>query len=115
MGKLLLSLKSTAVFHTGKLPRGTREFKGYGALAKCEGDGAVLGFFDGPKGKKYLMVVNRSPFEPAEVTLIFTGAAKEIVEVDRSKSGKVIPVKLTSGNLSLKFSEGDGRLLTWKQ
>ena len=112
MGPVLVGLKSTAVFHTGPLPRGTKLFEGYGGVVSCTGGPAVLGFFDGPKGGKYLMIVNRSPAKSAEVTLKFAEGVKSVGEVDRSKAGgRVRAIEMNGGEVKLEMVAGDGRLL----
>ena len=112
MGRLLLSLTSTAVFHTSPQPRGTTWIhQGHGGLASCLGAPAVLGFFDGPDGRRFLMVVNRDPMKAAELTLTFAEGVA-VAEVDRSRAdGATRPLELTDGELKMTLSDGDGRLL----
>jgi len=118
MGSVLGRLRSTAVFHTPPLPRGTKAFQGHGGLLTCSGAPAVLGFFDAPGGGKYLMVVNRNPARRAELTLTFAEGAfaeKPVGEVDRSKKGGILrPVKRTGREFRLALMEGDGRLFELK-
>jgi len=111
MGPVLLTLKSTEVLHTYPQPRGTRAFKGHGGVKRCSGPPAVLGFFDGPEDQKWLMVVNRNPFESAGLTITFTDDVKSIGELDRTKKGSVVKqVELKNQKLTLPLEAGDGRL-----
>ena len=111
MGPVLLSLTSTEVFHTDPCPRRTRKFKAHGGLAACSGGPAVLGFFDGPKDQKWLMVVNRKFFESAEMTITFSDDVKSIGELDRTKKGGVVKqVELKNRKFKLPLGAGDGRL-----
>ncbi len=112
MGRLLLSLTSTAVFHTSPQPRGTTWIHdGHGGLVSCLGAPAVLGFFDGRDGRRFLMVVNRDPMKAAELTLTFAEGVR-VAEVDRSRGdGSVRPLDLTGGELKMTLADGDGRLL----
>jgi len=111
MGPVLLDLTSTEVLHTAPCPSGTREFKGHGGVAACTGGPAVLGFFENPKGEKWLMVVNRSPFKSADLTISFSDEVASVDEVDRTKRGGVTrPVVMKDRNVTLSMPIGDGRL-----
>lgn len=124
MGELLLSLISTEVFHTSPQPRGTTWFyydplyhdEGYGGLSSCLGAPALLGFFDGPDDRKFLMVVNRDPMKAARLTLTFSEEVAAVGEVDRFQQGGIVqPLDLTEGKLTLMLEDGGGRLLELKQ
>ena len=112
IGRLLLALTSTAVFHTSPQPRGTTWIHdGHGGLVSCLGAPAVLGFFDGPDDRRFLMVVNRDPMKAAELTLAFDEGVT-VAEVDRSRDdGAVRPMELVDGELRMSLADGDGRLL----
>ena len=129
MGPVLLSLKSTAVYHTAPPPAAeksyplnpvadygsTKKFEGHGGLLSCSGPPALLGFFDGPNASKYFMIVNRNPAKAAEFTLTFSDEVTSLGEIDRSRNGGPIrPVETTDGKLKLKLTAGDGRLFQLK-
>jgi hypothetical protein len=115
IGPLLLKLQSTAVFHTAPLPDATTEFQGHGGLLKCAGE-AVLGFFDGPNGKPYLMVVNRHPGKSADLALTFSDDVAGVGEADRSRPGGTVrPLELTNGELKFTLPDGDAKLLELKR
>ena len=116
MGNLLLALTSTAVFHTSPQPQGTTWiYEGHGGLISCLGAPALLGFFDGPNGRKFLMVVNRDPMKAAELTLTFAADVAAVAEVDRSQpDGDVRPLDVVDGKLNMTLQDGDGRLLELK-
>jgi len=116
MGPILLTLTSTEVFHTDPQPRATRRFEGCGGVAKCSGAPAVLGFFDGPEGQKYVMIVNRNPFGPAELSVRFSRDVRSVATVNRADQGGTFnEVELKDGReLGLSLAAGDGRLFTLK-
>lgn len=75
----LKGLRSIGVHHTGPLWPGTTPPMGTpmqvwgaehpGATYTCRGDAAVLGLFDDPDGRFYVLAVNRNPERPGVVTL----------------------------------------------
>jgi hypothetical protein len=115
MGPLLLRLRSTAVLHTSPAPRATREFRGHDELQLHSGAPALFGFFDGPVGRKFLMVVNRDPEGVASMALTFRNDLLAIGEIDRSsKDSTARPLILNGRDLSLSLAAGDGRLFELK-
>ena len=111
MGPVLLGLESKEVFHTAPVPKGTKKFEGYEKLISCTGDPAVLGFFTDNESHNYIMVVNRSPFETAEIKLKFSGNVYSVEEVDKfRKGGQLNSVELIKNELNLYLLAGDGRL-----
>ena len=113
LGPLLLELTSTAVFHTSPQPVGTNWiYEGHGGLLTCVGAPALLGFFDGPGKRKFLMVVNRDPMKAADIGLTFADEIVGVGEVHRTQPGGVVqPLDLTGGELKFTLPDGDAKLL----
>jgi hypothetical protein len=84
IGKLLLSLESTVVVHTGNLiPTGTKEYTpdSLAAVDNVQGDDFIIGQFrhlDAPSDAVYMMVVNKrhSPGSQQEAAFSFTITAE---------------------------------------
>lgn len=111
MGPVLLKLRSKEVLHTDPQPRGTRPFEGYGGVAKCGGAPALLGFFDGPEGQRFVMIVNRDPFDPSEMRVRFSSDVKSVAAVNKAEQNGVFKeVELKGGELELSLVSGDGCL-----
>jgi len=107
----LLKLKSTAVFHTAPAPEGTKLFNSYGGVVLCTNSPAILGFFESPEKETYFMVVNRNPFDKAEILLHFDKKVESLYEADRfKKKCPLIPVQIDNHKLEIKLLPGNARL-----
>lgn len=109
----LLKLRSTGVYHTGTLPKGTHALPAGTMIKSVEGADMVIGLFEGPKKSNYCMLVNRSPRTSADVVVTFAKPQK-VSEVDKV-SGNLKPISNREGSPAvwdLKFKPGDGRLFS---
>ena len=101
VGQILFETKSEAVFHVGKLEKGTVAFEGYGDIAEIHGDNAVVGFFE--NGLIYL--TNRNFKEENTLKIC---ANKEMAMYQK---GEFIPC---GENYTVTLNAGEGILLKCK-
>lgn len=69
----LLSLTSTAVYHTVPLPSGAKAIPPGDLVAGITGGQFVVGHFRSKTGERYVMFVNRDPRTAAEAAIQFAG------------------------------------------
>ena len=113
LGKTLLGLTSTGVYHTGTVPLGCTRL-GVDAPFHLPGDRLdqplLIGFFADAKGQQYAMVVNRDHTRPIEAALLLKPHVTGLTEIS-AVDGSDKPVALADGKLKLSLGAGDGRLL----
>lgn len=110
LGRTLLGLTSTGVFHTGEIPAGCRR-QGTDSLLSAPPDvPLVIGFFRDREGADYVMVVNSNHDEPVEVPLTFLPHVVSIAEISAT-DGMERPVESSDRQMKLQLAAGDGRLL----
>jgi hypothetical protein len=110
LGKTLLQLTSTGVYHTGEVPLGCTRL-GVDAPVQLPGDLPLLiGFFVEATGQQYALVVNRDHSRPVAVTLLPKPHVTALTEISAS-TGADTPVPLTDGTAQLSLGAGAGRLL----
>ena len=110
LGRVLVGLKSTGVFHTGKTPMSTTPH-GEGSLIATKDQDLVIGEFVGEKSSKYVMVVNRDLRKSRDV--IFTVAkASKVIEILKSGGQATVAEGEYAVDLPvrLRFEGGEGRL-----
>ncbi|NOX56722.1 MAG: hypothetical protein GXP27_20200, partial [Planctomycetes bacterium] len=113
LGKLLLKLKSTGVYHTGSIPRGGRRQLGDLPLQLPENQPLLIGFFKDARGENYAMIVNRDHDKPQDVQVHLKGHVVQVVEVS-AKDGTERPVPITANEFKLSLEAGGGRLFRFK-
>lgn len=113
LGPTLMSLTSTAVYHSAPLPRGAGGLPEDDLVAKVEGGQLVVGHFKDEKGSRYAMFVNRDPHGPADVTIAFSQKV-QLAEINR-KSGAPQPIETAQREQATvwdtHFAPGQGRLV----
>ena len=113
LGKTLLGLTSTDVYHTGAVPLGCTRL-GIDAPFHLPGDrldqNLLLGFFQDAKGQEYAMVVNRDHNKPVEAALLLKPHLQELTEIS-AVDGSDKPVAVDGRRVELSLGAGDGRLL----
>jgi hypothetical protein len=110
LGKTLLGLTSTAVYHTGGTPQACRRLGGDEVVQLPDSVPLVLGLFSDPAGSQYAMIVNRSHDDPAEFEAAFRSSVTGAFVVS-AQDGSESPAPLDGGKLKLALEPGDGRLL----
>ena len=109
LGKTLLGLTSTGVFHTGTVPKGCTRLGVDAPIQLTEAAPLLIGFFTDAKGQQYAMVANRDHAKAAEFDMTLkphVTALAEISPVDASEK----PVALTNRAVRMTLPAGDGRL-----
>ncbi len=110
LGRTLLRLTSTGVFHTGDTPRGCRRL-GDDAVLQAPADvPLVIGFFRDDHGVEYAMVVNRDHAKSVEFPLTFLPHVVSVAEISAA-DGTARPLTLSKQQVKLRLAAGDGRLL----
>lgn len=131
LGRTLLGLTSTAVYHTGEIPPGCTRLPA-DALVGVEGDaGLLLGCFRDAAGADWLMVVNKNHSAPVEAALRLKphvtevalqdpgGGPEQVLEVrpgervERAEPGDAgRPASLVEGSLlTVPLGPGGARLM----
>jgi hypothetical protein len=109
LGKTLLGLTSTGVYHTGAVPAGCTRLGG-DAPIQLPGDLPLLiGFFTDAKDQQYALVANRDHAKPVEVTLALKPHVTGLTGISPA-DGSDKPVVLADGKAKLNLAAGDGRL-----
>lgn len=108
LGRTLLGLISTGVFHTGEVPTGCARLGGDALIQVSANAPLVLGFFRDATGTQYVMIVNRNHKQPAEFDATFKPHTTMVTEL-RAAGGEAV-LKPTNRKLHLKLEPGDGKL-----
>lgn len=110
LGKTLLGLTSTGVFHTGSIPRGCERLGVDAPVQLPEDQPLLIGFFVDAQGQQYALVVNRDHARPAEVVLSLKPHVTGLAVVSPA-DGSAQPLAVEKGRAALSLAPGDGRLL----
>jgi hypothetical protein len=114
LGKALLPLRSTAVYHTGDVPTGATRMPIHDLIGAIEGGAFVVGVFGDAEGRTYLLVVSNARERQivAKLTLNRPQIAVRWLDVSRgtweraqTRGGRFQTV------LEFPLLSGDGRLL----
>jgi hypothetical protein len=118
LGRHLLKLKSSAVYHSKLLPNGTKDIDD-SELLKIKGKGEwILGEFDKTKDHlTYFMLVNRDFVNNGKGEITFKNPITYLFEIDKRNGDmrKVDSFDLKSNSLTLNFSPGEGKLFVIKE
>jgi len=110
LGRTLLGLTSTGVYHTGQVPLGCTRL-GVDVPIQLPGDQPLLiGFFSDANGQSSALVANRDHARPVEAILALKPHVKGLTEVNAT-DGTSTPVEVTDGKAVLSLAPGAGRLL----
>ena len=110
LGKTLLGLTSTGVYHTGAIPQGCRRLGGDALVQVPQDVPLVVGFLRDGAGEQYAFIVNRNHSETATVSARFLPHVKAVRSVDPT-TGAGTERALTNGRIDFELPPGDGRLL----
>jgi len=80
----------------------------------CRGDPAVIGQFIDDEGWEYVLIVNRTPFEPSSVNFHF-GTDDEVLECDPGSGEWRRPWPYRTREMPLTFTPGQGRLFRFRR
>ncbi len=111
LGKTLLTLTSTGVYHAGEIPRGGQPVPPDAALQPPANQPLLVGFFrkDGTD-EQYAIVVNRDYAKPVECDLSLHSAVQEM-QLISATDGTLSGLPVAGGKLPLSLAPGEGKLL----
>ncbi|MBM3498972.1 MAG: hypothetical protein FJX74_09915 [Armatimonadetes bacterium] len=110
LGKTLLGLTSTGVYHTGDTPQGCRRL-GRDEIVQLPDDvPLVLGLLQDAAGGQHAMVVNRSHRDPADFDVTLKPHVTGVFEVS-AQDGPERELPMEDGQVTLTLEPGGGRLL----
>ncbi|SDC59397.1 hypothetical protein [Niabella drilacis] len=113
LGKQLVKLQATAVYHTGAvIPQGAETLPGAYYLQPAPGSGNLLiaQMQDPSEGNRsYAMVVNKSLADTVTVTFNVHAPVTAIEEVSKL-TGTGNPLPVINGKIAVSFAPGEGRL-----
>lgn len=111
LGRTLLELESTAVYHTGKtIPQGCTRLPEGTLLSAPQDQPLILGFFRGLEGRRYAMIVNHDTDHQSDVELNVSPKIQAVSRI-RESDGVAEPLKLQDRSLILSLRAGSGTLL----
>lgn len=110
LGKTLLGLRSTGVFHCGEIPQGCRRIGGDASLTPVGDPPLVMGFFEDASGGEYAMVVNRDHGKAVACELTAKPHITGVSKINPSTGGEEV-TPIGTGTVALHLEAGDGRLL----
>ncbi len=114
LGPELMRLRSTAVWHTGPTPVGATRLPVHGLVGSVEGGAFVVGEFEGERGERHVLVVNKDATRAVTVKLILNRPCRALSWLDPS-SGRWAAQAATADRFqtAAEFSlpPGGGRLL----
>ncbi len=112
LGKTLIGLRSTGVYHTAPLPELTQGLAGAKLISGITGGAFVLGEFTNTKNERYFMIVNRDLNAPATAILEWQSTPRKLEEIS-PQTGALIPAEgfvPTAKTWVVALVPGEGRL-----
>lgn len=110
LGPTLARLTSTGAFCTAPVPPGGRRLRGGGPVRQAEGGPLVIGGFQDPEGREYVMVVNRSLGAAVTARLTFDPRISAAAEISQETGLPLAAVPTRQGPLAVPLEPGEGRL-----
>lgn len=119
LGKTLLDLESTGVYHSAPLPRSGMDLSKSSLFQSLDGKDVTIGEFVNPmeNGKRYFMIVNRDFTKGNKVVLSLKEKAATIYEIDKNDGNPAAfqGYDRESSLMTLSLAPGDGRLFCMEQ
>jgi hypothetical protein len=116
LSKVMMPLKSVAVYHTAPLPGGTHLIPATSPIQipNREHGHFVIGLFENPNNKqRFVMVMNRD-YRKAHTVKLRLHNSSLLAEYDRSKRSYIaVPESNWSGEVAVPLEAGDARLFTY--
>ena len=114
LGPTLMSLLSTGVYHSGRIPDKAEELTEGTTIYRAQGGDFTLGFFEDPSEQEWVLVVNSNYRKEVRAIFSLIETTEQVDELDRT-TGRIrpLPIKNTGDEavLELKIEPGDGRLI----
>ena len=113
IGRTLVGLRSTGVYHTAPLPELTTAVSKARLAGSVEGGPLVIGELADGQGNAYIMLVSRDFTAPVTASVVLKHPATAVVEISKT-TGAAVPVEGYEADrqtLTVSLAPGDGRLL----
>lgn len=110
LGPTLMKLRSTAVYHTGNIPRGADKLPAGNLIDRIEYGDFVIGQFLSNDGCKYALIVNRSLDKTVKSKIVFS--QKVVLHEISPIIGKEEPVTINDETTFSAFHPG--KKFTWE-
>lgn len=110
LGKTLLGLTSTGVYHTGETPRGAQRLGGDAEFSVAGTPPLVIGCFKNAAGASYVMVTNADLRQTTDAELTFRPHVTGLSQIS-AQTGAAEALALKESKLALHLEPGEGRLL----
>jgi len=108
IGKVLLGLTSTGVYHTGDVPPGCRRLGTESIIRLPEDAPLIVGYFVDAEGAEYAMIVNKDYAEPVDVE---AKVLPHVVDVTNIPASDASSIEVDGRTLRFTLAPGDARLL----
>ncbi len=110
LGKVLLGLTSTGVFHTGPTPIGAMRLGSDAVIQLPDDKPLVIGFFKAAQGsEEYAMIVNNDHNKPADFVATLKNHVAGLTEISPRDLSET-PAKVVGHQVTLRLAPGDGKL-----
>ena len=110
LGKILLGLTSTGVYHTGQIPIGAMRLGNAEALRLPDDKPLVVGFFKARQGPdQYAMIVNNDHNKPVDFAVTLKEHVVGLTEIS-ARDMSEMPAKIVDHQVALHLEPGDGKL-----
>ena len=110
-GPVLLDLRSTAVYHVGELPQGTRGLPANGLVRSVTpAEPMIVGDFQHVDGGRYLMLMNRDWHHARAWRVTFASEISAVEQISRRDGSTGPPVSIGPNGLRLRIVAGGARL-----
>ncbi|MBN2451677.1 MAG: hypothetical protein JXR77_14910 [Lentisphaeria bacterium] len=110
LGRILLPLTCTGVYHVGEIPAGTRRLGTDAILQLPPQSSLMVAFFDSPAAQPYAMVVNRDCTEPCGDELALLPHVVRVESIS-PRDGSAAELAIDNGRVRLDVPPGGGVLL----
>jgi hypothetical protein len=109
IGKTLLTLTSTGVYHTGPIPSGGTRLRLDAPLQLPADKSLVIGFFEDPGKTQYALIANADPNHAVDFAITLHAEVKRLLAISPA-SGAASPVELKGNQAAYRLAAGSGRL-----
>ncbi len=114
LGPTLMSLLSTGIYHSGRVPENAEELSEGTAIYRAQGGDLTFGFFEDSEEQEWVLVVNSNYRKEVRATLSIVETVDQVDELDKN-TGRMRPLPIgNTGDepvLQLMLAPVDGRLL----
>jgi hypothetical protein len=109
IGKILLTLTSTGVYHTGSIPPGGTRLPLDAPLQLPADESLVIGLFEDRAKTRYALIANADPNHPVDFAIALHPEVKSLSAISPA-DGTASPLELKGNRAAYRLEAGDGRL-----